>query len=243
MSDPYSFGGSPVPYLTGTLQQEGVNPNTAQNWASGNLGSLVSGGSTPAAPGTGALGGVGALAAGGALAYDLLGGNPASAPEQALQNEAGQLGAEGTQLTQQGQGLQAYLEQGTLPPAQQAQLELQKNAAKARIIQGAGSRGQNTNPLGNSGLTQDLNSLGLQSEVEKGKLEEQLFQAGNSLITQGNQALGMEVGIQEKLAQIDAQQQADTTNAIMGFAKALGGMDWSKIGSSLATLAPLAVAA
>jgi hypothetical protein len=92
--------------------------------------------------------------------------------------------------------------------------------------------------LGNSGLTQDLNSLGLQTEVEKGILEKQLFEAGNQLVTQGNTALGMEVGIQETLAKIDAKQQEDTTNAIMGFAKALGSMDWGKIGSSLAALAP-----
>jgi hypothetical protein len=113
-----------------------------------------------------------------------------------------------------------------------------QNAAKARIIQGAGTRGQSTDPRQNSGLTQDINSLGLQTEVERGALEKQLFDAGNSLISQGNQALGMEIGIQEKLAQIDAQQQADTTNAIMGFAKSLGSMDWGKIGSSLASLAP-----
>ena len=46
----------------------------------------------------------------------------------------------------------------------------------------------------------------------------------------------MEVGIQEKLAAIDAQQQTDTTNAIMGFAKSLGSMNWSAIGSGLGTL-------
>jgi hypothetical protein len=176
-------------------------------------------------------------------AYDIFKGDPNSAPVNALTGEAGQLGSLGTSLTQEGQGLQSFLEQGTLPGPQQAQLELAQNAAKARLIQGAGSRGQNTNPMGNSGLTQDINSLGLQTEVEKGALEKQLFDAGNSLITQGNQALGMEVGIQEKLAAIDAQQQQDTTNAIMGFAKSLGSMDWSKIGSSIASLAPLAVAA
>jgi hypothetical protein len=204
-------------------------------------------GSGGASSGSGIGGALGNLAgpalALGVGAYDIFKGDPNSAPVNALTQEAGQLGAEGTSLTQQGQGLQSYLEQGTLPPAEQAQLEMAQNAAKARLIQGAGSRGQNTNPMGNSGLTQDINSLGLQTEVERGALEKQLFDAGNSLITEGNNALGMEVGIQEKLAAIDAQQQADTTNAIMGFAKSLGGMDWSKIGSSLASLAPLALAA
>jgi hypothetical protein len=179
--------------------------------------------------------------AGGFGLYDIFKGDPSSAPVNALTAEAGQLGTEGTQLTQQGQGLQSYLEQGTLPPAQQAQLELAQNAAKARLIQGAASRGQNTSPTGNSGLTQDLNSLGLQTEAERGALEKQLFDAGTSLISEGNTALGMETGIQEKLAAIDAQQQQDTTNAIMGFAKSLGSMDWSKIGSSLATIGTLAL--
>jgi hypothetical protein len=93
--------------------------------------------------------------------------------------------------------------------------------------------------MGNSALTQDLNSLGLQTASEKVAQEEKLFQAGQGLIHEGNAALGMEVGIQEQLAKIDAQQQQDTTNAIMGFAKSLGSMDWGKIGGTLATLAPL----
>jgi hypothetical protein len=227
--------------LTGSDYTDPTGGNQSP-YADTNIGSM--GGSGSSGSTLGALGNIaGPALALGVGAYDFLKGDPSSAPVQALTGEAGQLGAEGTSLTQQGQGLQSYLEQGTLPVAQQAQLELAQNAAKARLIQGAGSRGQNTNPMGNSGLTQDLNSLGLQTEVEKGQLEKQLFDAGNSLITEGNNALGMEVGIQEKLAAIDAQQQADTTNAIMGFAKSLGSMDWSKIGSSLASLAPLAVAA
>jgi hypothetical protein len=183
----------------------------------------------------------GGIAALGFGAYDIFKGNPDSAPQQALGQEAGILGQESGTLLQEGHGLQSYLQQGTLPPPQQAQLEMAQNAAKARIIQGAGTRGQSTDPRQNSGLTQDINSLGLQTEVERGALEKQLFDAGNSLISQGNQALGMEIGIQEKLAQIDAQQQADTTNAIMGFAKSLGSMDWGKIGSSIASLAPALV--
>ena len=213
-------GGSQSPYNTN------IANSTSTGTTPGNLASL----------GGGALGlGVGL--------YDILKGDPNSAPVNALTQEGSQLGAEGTQLVQQGQGLQSYLEQGTLPPAQQAQLELAQNAAKAKLIQGAGSRGQNTSPLGNSGLTQDINSLSLQTETERGQLEQQLFNSGNQLVTEGNNALGMDVGIQEKLAAIDAQQQADTTNAIMGFAKSLGSMDWSKIGSTLASIAPLAVGA
>ena len=230
-----SFGGGAVPYLTGSLEASGASPADTASITGTNISSM---GSSGPAGGGSPLAGLGGIAALGVGAYDLFKGNPDSAPVQALGQEAAQLGQEGSALTQQGQGLQTYLEQGTLPPAQQAQLELAQQAAKARLIQGAGSRGQNTNPMGNSGLTQDMNSLGLQTETERGVLEKQLFDAGNSLISEGNQALGMEVGIQEKLAAIDAQQQQDTTNAIMGFAKSLGSMDWSKIGSSLATLAP-----
>ena len=219
---------------TGGNQTPSLDGNIASTSATGGSGSMLGNIGNVAGP---------ALALG-VGAYDIFKGDPTSAPVQALTGEATQLGQEGTALTQHGQELQSYLEQGTLPPAQQAQLELAKNAARASTIQGAASRGQNTSPSGNSGLNQDLNSIGLQTEVEKGALEKQLFEAGNSLITEGNQALGMEVGIQEKLAAIDAQQQADTTNAIMGFAKSLGSMDWGKIGSSLASLAPeLAIAA
>ncbi len=210
-------GGSQSPYPTNIAGSTSTGPSA------GNLASL----------------GGGALALG-VGAYDLFKGNPNSDPQNALIQEGSQLGTEGTGLVQQGQGLQSYLEQGTLPPAQQAQLEMAQNAAKARLVQGAAFKGQSTNPMGNSGLTQDINSLGLQTETEKGQLEQQLFQAGNQLVTEGNNALGMEVGIQEKLAAIDAQQQQDTTNAIMGFAKSLGSMDWGKIGSTLGSLATVA---
>jgi hypothetical protein len=244
MTDSYSFSGNGIPYLTGTLESQGVSPQQAQAETSGNLSSLTSGGNNPTAPGgtSSLLSLAGPLVAGGGLLYDLTKGDPASAPVNALTAEAGQLQNLGVSETSQGQGLQSYLEQGTLPPAQQAQVELAQNAAKAKLIQGAATRGQNTNPLANSGLTQDLNSLSLQSEVEKGQLEQQLFNAGQSLISSGQQALGMEAGIQEQLAKIDQQQQADTTNAIMSFAKALGGMNWGQIGTSLASLLPAAAA-
>ncbi len=193
-----------------------------------------------AAGGGGGLSGLGNLAgplvAGGALAYDLFKGNPASAPEDALKRDAGNLEALGASQVTQGQSLEGYLTSDTLPGPQAAGLEMAQNAAKARIIQGAAGRGQNADPRANSGLTQDLNSLSLQTETEKGVLEKQLFDAGHSLVAEGNQALGMEVGIQEKLAALDAKQQADTTNAIMGFAKSLGSMNWSSIGTGLSSL-------
>ena len=188
----------------------------------------------------GNLAGVGGIAALGAGIYDIAKGNPNSPAQNNLIGLGGQLQGEGQGLLQEGQGLQSYLEQGTLPPAEQAQLELAQNAAKARLIQGAGSRGQNTNPMGNSGLTQDINSLGLQTLSEKGILEKQLFDAGQGLITEGTNALGMDAGIQEKLAAIDAQQQADTTSAITNFAKSLGSMNWGQIGSTLGSLATVA---
>lgn len=178
----------------------------------------------------------GGLAAVGVGAYDLLQGNQPLPAEGDLQTQANYEGQLGRSETTAGTGLQSYLEQGTLPPAQQAQLQLEQQAAKAQLIQGAGSRGQNTNPLKNSGLTQDLNSLGLQSEVVQGQLEQQLFNSGQQLITSGQQAFGIQAQDLTTLAQIQEKQQQDTTNAIMGFAKALGGLNWSQIGSSLSSI-------
>jgi hypothetical protein len=174
--------------------------------------------------GINAGGALGAAAAGGGLLYDLLQGDQPTPAQQNLTALGTQLGGEGTSLVSEGQGLQSYLEQGTLPPAQQAALELKQNAAKAALVQGAASKGQNATPQGNSGLTQDINSLNLQTLATQGTLEEQLFTAGTGLINAGQGFLNTDVNVQDTLAKLDAQQQADTTAAIMGFAKALGGI-------------------
>ncbi len=211
MGSPNNFTFSPDPATGG-----------GSGGGGGNFGNIAAG-----------LGGAAALGVG---AYDLFKGNPDSAPVQSLKGEAGLLGNEAASLVTQGQGYEGFLQSGTLPGPQQAKLEMAQNAAKARIIQGDAKRGQNTDPMHNSGLTQDLNSLSLQTESEKVAQEKALFDAGQSLIKEGNTAMGMEVGIQEKLAEIDAKQQADTTNAIMGFAKSLGSMNWGSIGTGLSSL-------
>lgn len=168
------------------------------------------------------LGLAGAAAAGGGLLYDLFKGNQPTPAESQLGIEQANFGTTGQSLVGTGQGLQSYLEQGTLPPAIQAQLELKQNAAKAALVQGAASKGQNPTALGNSGLSQDISSLDLQTLATKGTLEEQLFQAGTGLIQQGATFLNDQANINTTLAKIQEQQEADTTQAIMSFAKALG---------------------
>lgn len=194
--------------------------------------SLTAGGSSPAASGqSGGLfdnikpgGALGAIAAGGGLLYDIFKGDQPTPAETNLTNEAASAGTQGQALLGQGQQLQSYLTSGTLPPNVQAQLDLKAAAAKAALIQGAANKGQNTSVLGNSGLSQDISTLGLEEQSVEGQLEAQLFQQGTGLISQGQQFLNTQSNIDMTMAKLQEQQEANTGNAIMSFAKALGGI-------------------
>src|SRR6266852_5266826 len=91
LTDP--TGGNQTPSLDGSS-------GPASAGSSGSFGSNIA---NIAGPGPGLALGIGA--------YDIFKGDPNSAPVNALTSEAGQLGALGTQLTGEGQGLQTYLEQ------------------------------------------------------------------------------------------------------------------------------------
>lgn len=155
----------------------------------------------------------------------------ASTEQQQAQNQAS-IAAAATAAAQpeitQGQALQQYLTTGTLPQAFQAQIQQQVAAAKAQIIQGYGARGQNTNPQQNSALAQDLANVDTQAQSLQASLEQTLATAGNQMVSIANQLLASGASATQistqlpiQVAQLNAELNQQTAQAISSFASAM----------------------
>ena len=181
---------------------------------------------------------LGIAVAGGALGYDVLKGNPNSAAENQLNADAQGLQAQGAGLTANGQQLQTYLTNGTLPPGQQAAVTHAVQAAKAKIIANAAANGQNTNPTQNSALAQDLAAADMQGLSMAGTLETQLAQTGTSLINSGLHATGLSSEIYQALVKIDQTNNSQLMTAIASMAAALGGGTKISTGGNTFSITP-----
>jgi hypothetical protein len=213
--NPIGGGPSPDPYAGGS-------PSLGSNPSQG--GGLI-GPQAPTSPGSSffsgitnsimnpTLGGVGKVAgvaaAGAGLGFDLLRGNPTDPNQQQLQAQAGQLSA-------QGQQLESYLKNGTLPPALQAQLKQATSAEKARIVSGYAARGQPTDPNQNSALAQELNAVDTNAIAA-------MADAQIQLLNTGIKETGMSTEIYNILTKLDMQNNQQLMQAISSFAAALGG--------------------
>lgn len=172
---------------------------------------------------------LGAGVAGAGLIYDLAKG-PSSLPAEGdLSGIIGSLTGEANSNWATGNALQSYLVQGTLPPAFQAEVQADQASRNASLIQGAGSRGQSTNPLHNSALTTNLGVSTNQSLIEQAKLEQILYSAGSADISAGNQEFSTAVSASQALGTMEYQQQQQTMNAIANLAGALGKVSWGTI--------------
>lgn len=149
-----------------------------------------------------------ALAAGG-LAYNVMEGQKNSAAVNALEAQAAQAASQGTTL-------QSYLQNGTLPPALQAQLTQATAAAKARILANYANTPGGADPTKNSALAQELNNLNIQAIASAAQIEQQLLSSG---ITESQLASTTLT----TLANIDQAQSARVGQSIANFATALGG--------------------
>lgn len=133
-------------------------------------------------------------------------------------------------LINSGETLTQFLTTNTLPPAFQATLKQQIDAAKAGVIQGYASRGMSTDPTKNSALQQDLSNIDLQAQSLQANLESTLSTAGNQMITTANQLLAQglsgtqissELPIQ--VAQLNSQLNQQMSTAVSNFAAAVNG--------------------
>lgn len=151
--------------------------------------------------------GIGAAAVG--LGMNMLKGNPTDPNQAKLQQQADQLGA-------QGQMLQQYLANGTLPPGMQAQLTQATQAAKARIIANHAKNGMSTDPSQNSALAQELNAVDTNAVAA-------MADAQINMMKTGLTETGLSSQLYEMLTKMDRQNNQDLMSAIAAFAAQLGG--------------------
>ena len=149
-----------------------------------------------------------ALAAGG-LGYNIMQGQKQSAAVSALEAQAANQAATGNTL-------QSYLQNGTLPPAVQQQLNTATAAARARILANYANTPGGADPTKNSALAQELNNLEIQAIASASQVEQQL-------VASGIQASGLASNTLTTLANIDQAQSAQVGQSIANFAAALGG--------------------
>ena len=175
---------------------------------------------------------LGIAAAGAGLGLSFLRGNQTDPNQQQLQNEAPGLQAQGAAITASGQQLTTYLQNGTLPPGQQAAVTQAVQSRKASIIANAAANGQNTNPAQNSALAQDLANADQDGLVMAGQLEQQLATTGTQLITTGLNETGLSEQIYETLTKMDQTNNATLMASIASMAAALGGGTKIQIGGT-----------
>lgn len=146
----------------------------------------------------------GAVGAGG-LGYALSKGSDASSAQKKIEELAGRQGA-------QGQQLESYLANGTLPPGAQSYVDQQTAGQKAAIRSKYASMGMS----GSTAEVQELNNVDQQAMTQMFSLATQLYNTGVS-----------ETGASSNLYALlmDAQNQDNALigNAISNFVSALGG--------------------
>jgi hypothetical protein len=157
------------------------------------------------------------------LLANMMRGNPASADVNRAENLAGFGMAQAGNLTQMGSQLQSYLQNGTLPPALQAQVNQKVAAEKAMIISNAAKNGQSTNPTQNTVLAQDLAAADRNGLIAAGDFEAKLAAMGQQMINAGLQATNLSESTYLALAKMDKTDQTNLINEISAFTAALGG--------------------
>lgn len=185
---------------------DALSPTTSQVIAHTGAGAVDPALSAPSAGG-GLLSGFGlkdALAAA-PIAIDLLKGNQSQPGENELKNEAGL-------LTQQGQQLANYLQNGTLPPGIQASINQATNAATAAIRSRYASMGMS----GSSAEVQDIAAAQQQAATEGAQTALQLLSQGISEQNMGSQ-------LYQDIFQYSLQEDQGLGQAIGNFAVALSG--------------------
>ena len=148
----------------------------------------------------------GLATAGVGLLGDVIKGNQMAPEQQALEASAKRLGL-------QGQLDENYLRSGQLPPAQQAILNAQGEAAKAAINSQYASRGT----PGSSANVEDIANEGFRQFGVGAQMAEQLFQSGVQETGMSNQVLA-------ELLNVQLQQDNDLSGAIAKMSTSLANM-------------------
>lgn len=150
---------------------------------------------------------LGLAAAGGGLLYSVMSGKQISDNQKALQEQAGQLSAQGKQMA-------SYLSSGTLPAGLKAGLDQATASAKAKVISNYAAQGMSTDPSQNSTLAQQLALIDQQAIITTAQIGQQLFSTGV-------QESGLASGLYSTLANLDQTQTQRVGQAISSMAAAL----------------------
>ena len=124
----------------------------------------------------------------------------------------GAMAAEAQQAQRTGQELNSYINNGQLPPGFQASMNQATLAAKAQIRSKYAGLGMS----GSTAESQDLANVDVQAVAAQAQVAAQLLQSGIQESGVASQLLSSITGINQT-------QEADTTQAIMNFAAAMGG--------------------
>lgn len=155
------------------------------------------------------------------LGLDALKGNKQSGAEKNLESQASQLGQQGNQL-------EGYLQSGTLPSGLQAGLNQAKESAKATIRSQYASMGLS----GSSAEQQALSQVDMQAQAQSAQMAEQL-------LTTGINETGMASQLYQDLIKNQMTNDSNLSNAVSNFASASSGGGIGGSGISAAQLLKL----
>jgi hypothetical protein len=215
--DPTAAGGAATGQAGGAAAPSSSIADLIKGTGTGALKSLTS---NPLGTALGAAG----------LGYNILSGQKQSANQKALTGDAQQATANSNKMMQQGEALQQYLTNGTLPQAYQQQVDQAIDAAKTRAISNAAAQGQPTDPTQNTALAQTLAGIDNQRGQMQTAVASQLFSSGQGLIQSGQSAADLSGNLYQTLVQNDTQQAANTGKAIATLAAALNGKSQNQLG-------------
>lgn len=148
---------------------------------------------------------LGVAVGGGSLLANIMQGNQPVPGQAQLQNLAGEQAS-------QGRTLAGYATSGTLPPGQQAQLDLQTNAKKAAIRSSFASAGYSNS----SAEVQALAQADQEALAQRQAMADQLLK-------QGFQYTGLADNATQSIMNTQLKQEADLQAAIARFAGSLAG--------------------
>lgn len=165
------------------------------------------------------------------LGYNLMQGQKQTANQKALTADANQATANSNQMVQQGQALQQYLTNGTLPPAYQQQVDQAIADAKTTAISNAAAQGLPTDPTQNTALAQTLAKIDSSRASMQAQVAQQLFSSGSSLISSGQNAANLSGNLFQALVQNDTAQAQNMGKAIATLASSLNGRSNANLGN------------
>jgi hypothetical protein len=164
------------------------------------------------------------------LGYNILQGQKNTANQNALSADAATATANSGKLLDQGEALTQYLQNGTLPPAYQTQVDQAIADAKTKAISNAAAQGQPTDPTMNTSLAQALAAIDNQRGAMQTAVASQLFNSGAGLINSAQGAAGLSGQLYQQLVSNDTTQSANTGKAIATLAAALNGKSQNSAG-------------